>query len=81
MKPGDLVVRVNQLIKKGEELEDTSYRDELTYYVNSAQFTNFQVSTLNFLKRLFGEDSPSYRTFESRVSSNYLSSVEEGQAS
>ena len=78
MKLEDLIIRVEELIKKGQQVLDTRQSDGLWTSVDSSKFADFRTSSLAFLRRVFGEESPNFREFDERVRDNSPSDVERG---
>jgi hypothetical protein len=67
MKLGDLAARAGELIQKGNRVLGTQTDSDGWKFVDSAQFADFRTSSLSFLRRTFGTESPNFEEFNERV--------------
>ena len=80
MKVEDYIKRVNELIDKGQLLLRTRERYKYSggEYVDKTGFTDFRTSCLSFFRHVFGEDTPHFKEFDSKVKSADPDDVERG---
>jgi hypothetical protein len=80
VKLEDYVRRTEELLEKANDLlsTTTSYGYDEGMYVDRSGFTDFRTSCLSFLSRTFGENSPYFKEFDSKVTSNNPYDVERG---
>jgi len=80
MKLEDYIKRVNELIDKSQLLLRTreTYKYSGGEYVDKAGFTDFRTSCLSFILHVFGENTPHFKEFDSKVKSADPDDVERG---
>ncbi len=80
MRLEDLVTRAEELIEKGQQVLGTRqrYGHVAGEFVDSGRFANFRTSSLAFLRRIFGEETPNFKEFDEKITSVRPSDVERG---
>lgn len=80
MKLEDLVTRADELIQKGQQVLGTrrSYEHVVGEFMDHEKFADFRTSSLAFLSRTFGEESPNFKEFDKEMTSNRPRDVERG---
>jgi hypothetical protein len=74
--------RLSQLTERGGALAKGRYRSEVSHqeFVDAAEFREWRVGCIAFLREALGADSPYTKEFEFNCDSPYLSAVARGQA-
>lgn len=79
MKKGDLLNRIDQLIKKGQSVHQTKRSSEFGInYVNRWFQIGFRTASLSFIKNLYDENHPFFRDFNERVKGQAYQETENG---
>jgi hypothetical protein len=81
MKIQDLVKRIDELIKMGNNVLKTGQPDEEGYvYVNTGAIKSFRSSGLSFIERVYQNQHPHYIEFELNTKGFYSDDVDTGIA-
>lgn len=80
MKTEDLIKRVDLLIEKASQvLNSTRNYEHIGRQVDNELFVEFRTSSLSFFNKLFGENHPYYKEFDTKVNGRYPGYTESGK--
>ena len=79
MKKQDLLIRIDHLIKQGNAVLATKQRsDFMGNYVDMGLQIGFRSASLSFIRNLYGETHPFFKTFDERVKGQAYYEAENG---
>ncbi len=80
MNVKDLVKRVDELIKQGEQVLSTRTTYDETEYIDSSSLKGFRSAVLSFIDRVYKKNHPHYTEFDSSTNGFYVENVDSGIA-